>query len=210
MKHFSIQQQWVLFVIALLLLGILTLRFYVHSSHSPPEEILSEIVVEVSGEVQNPGVYLFQNPPTLREAIGKAGGLKEIAQFDLTSPAEALETGALITVLKESLQTPSLPPLPKGGDGEIKHGEIKHEEIKIRIGRMAAHKLLIFSIPLDLNQISAEDLCLVPKISESLAQEIVAYRQKRRGFQSVEELKNVKGIGEKRFQSLKNFFIVEK
>ena len=74
---------------------------------------------------------------------------------------------------------------------------------------MAANKLLVFSIPLDLNRVSPEDLCLIPGIGESLAQEIVAYRERRRGFRSVEELKNVKGIGEKKYQSFKTIFTIK-
>ncbi|MDI6763459.1 MAG: helix-hairpin-helix domain-containing protein [Thermodesulfobacteriota bacterium] len=53
-----------------------------------------------------------------------------------------------------------------------------------------------------------EDLCLIPGIGESLAREIVTYRERRKGFRLVEELKNVKGIGEKKYESLKNFLIV--
>jgi competence protein ComEA len=74
---------------------------------------------------------------------------------------------------------------------------------------MEANKLLVFSIPLDLNRVSIEDLCLVPGIGESLAREIVAYRERRKGFQSVDELKNVKGIGSKKYSPLKNFFMVK-
>jgi competence protein ComEA len=74
--------------------------------------------------------------------------------------------------------------------------------------RMAANKLLVFSIPLDLNRVSPEDLCFIPGIGESLAQEIITYRERRKGFRSVEELKNVKGIGEKKYQSFKTFFII--
>jgi len=68
--------------------------------------------------------------------------------------------------------------------------------------------LLVFSIPLDLNRVSMEDLCLIPGIGESLAQEIVKNRERRKGFRSIEELKDVKGIGEKKYESLKTFFIV--
>ncbi len=215
MKYFSLQQQWVLFFIALLILGILIFKFYDHSP-LPPEETVNEIVVEVLGEIQNPGIYFFKSPPGLREVIEKAGGLEKNAQIDLTFSTEVLETGTLLTVTKEYSQIPPPPsplppeereknegPLQKGGDREM-----KLEEIKIRIGRMEANKLLVFSIPLDLNRVSAEDLCLIPEIGESLAQEIIGYRQKRRGFQNIGELKNVKGIGEKRYPSLKKFFIV--
>jgi competence protein ComEA len=204
MKYFSLNQQWVLFFIALLLLGILYFKFYYHPLSSPSEEFIREIVVEVSGEVRSPSIYIFRNPPTLREAIEKAGGLKETAQFDSISSTEVLETGTLLTVTKESSQIPPHPPLLKGG-----HGGIKQEDLKIRIGRMAANKLLVFSIPLDLNRVSPEDLCSIPGIGESLAQEIIAYRERRRGFRSIEELKNVKGIGEKKYQSFKTIFTIK-
>ena len=73
---------------------------------------------------------------------------------------------------------------------------------------MEAPKLLVFSIPLDLNRVSVEDLCLIPGIGESLAREIVTYRERRRGFRSVEELISVKGIEEKKYRALKTFFTV--
>ena len=74
---------------------------------------------------------------------------------------------------------------------------------------MAANKLLVFSIPLDLNRVSPEDLRFIPGIGESLAQEIITYRERRKGFGSVDELKNVRGIGEKKFRILKGFFIIK-
>ena len=77
------------------------------------------------------------------------------------------------------------------------------------IGRMAANKLLIFSIPIDLNRASFEDLCLIPGIGEALAREMIAYRKRRQGFRSVEEIKNVRGIGEKKYQSFKTFFVIK-
>jgi competence protein ComEA len=185
MKHFSLQQQWVLFFIALLILGILYFKFYYQPFSPPSEEFTKEVVVEVAGEVRNPGVYLFQNPPTLKEVIEKAGGLKETAQFNSPSSTEALETGTLLSINKESPQ-----------------------KIKVKMERMAANKLLVFSIPLDLNRVSMEDLCLIPGIGESLAQEIITYRERRKGFRSVEELKNVKGIGGKKYQVLRTYFSV--
>jgi competence protein ComEA len=184
LKYFSLGQQRILFVLALFLLGILTFKFY----YSPParlEEITKEIVIEVIGEVRNAGVYIFQHSPTLKEAIEKAGGLKEPGLLDQDSFSESLKTGALLNVRKES-----------------------HQETRIKIETMEAHKLLVFSIPLDLNRVSMEDLCLIPGIGESLAREIIAFRERKRGFRSVEELKNVKGIGDKKYQSLKNFLIV--
>lgn len=185
MRYLNLSQQKILFVLALFFLIILYFRFCYHSPTSLPEENVREFVVEVSGEVRNPGVYIFQNPPTLREAIEKAGGLKETGIFHMDSSSEILETGTLVTIAKES-----------------------PDEIKVKLGRMEARKLLVFSIPLDLNRVSVEDLCLIPGIGEYLAREIVTYRERRKGFRSVDELKNVKGISEKKYQSFKTFFII--
>ena len=204
LRYFSLPQQWVLLGIALLILGSLYFGFFYHPPSPFPEESVKEVVVEVSGEVRRPGVYLFESPPALREAVDRAGGLKETARFDIPSSSEILETGTLLIVTKESSQIAPLRRLSKE-----KQGEMKQQGIKIKISRMAANKSLAFSIPLDLNRASAEDLCLIPGIGESLAQEMIAYRDRRKGFRSVEDLRNVKGIGEKKYQNLKGFFITE-
>jgi competence protein ComEA len=183
MRYFSLGQQKILFILALFILVILYLQFYYHPFRSPPEENVREVVVEVLGEVRNPGIQIFHHLPTLKESIERAGGLKDVAFFDTNSSSETLETGTLLTIVKES-----------------------QDRIKVKLGRMEARKLLVFSIPLDLNQVSVEDLCLIPGIGESLAFEIVLYRQRRKGFRSVDELKNVKGIGEKKWEDLKRYF----
>jgi competence protein ComEA len=204
MKYFSLSQQWVLLVAALLLLGSLTFKFYYYPRSTPSGEPLKEVVVEVLGEVRQPGIYLYQDPPNLRQAIERAGGLRETAQFDITLSSTILETGTLLTVTRDPSQIPPPLPAPNGGQKGV-----KQDEIKIRVGRMAVNKLLVFSIPLDLNHVSVEDLCLIPGIGKSLAREMITYRERRKGFRSVEELKNVRGIGEKKYQDLKGFFVAK-
>ena len=114
-------------------------------------------MIEVSGEVRNPGIYIFQNPPTLREAIEKSGGMKEPALFEKNSLRKSSKQGPNFTIKKKSSQ-----------------------EIKVKMERMEANKLLVFSIPLDLNRVSMEDLCLIPGIGESLAKEIVNLSGKKK------------------------------
>jgi competence protein ComEA len=186
MKYYSFGQQKILVALALFIFAVLYLKFYFHRS-LPHEETYQEVVVEIRGEVQQPGIYIFKTPPILIEAVEKAGGLKESARFEGTQSSEVLKTGTLLNVSKAS-----------------------PTEVKIALGRMEAPKLLTFSIPLDLNRVSVEDLCLIPGIGESLAKEIVSYRERRKGFRSVEELKNVKGIGEKKWKEFTEFFVVRR
>jgi competence protein ComEA len=57
----------------------------------------------------------------------------------------------------------------------------------------------------NLNTASAEQLTAVPGIGDKLAARIVEYRQKNGSFKNVQELMNVKGVGEKSFGKLEPF-----
>ncbi|OGP86698.1 MAG: hypothetical protein A2156_04325 [Deltaproteobacteria bacterium RBG_16_48_10] len=184
-RFFSLRQQRVLLILALFVLALPYFRFDHPTSLPLSDEIVREFVVEVSGEVRYPGIHLFKNSPTLEEVIEKAEGLNETALFD-TSSSEFLERGTLVAVVKKN-----------------------PDEIKVKLGGMEAKKLLVFSIPLDLNQATEEDLSLVPGIGESLAKEIITYRERRKAFGSIDELKEVKGIGGKKYRSLKPFLTVK-
>lgn len=58
--------------------------------------------------------------------------------------------------------------------------------------------------PLDLNTADAEELDELPGIGEVLAQRILAYREEHGDFNSVDELLEISGIGEKKLADLKN------
>lgn len=59
------------------------------------------------------------------------------------------------------------------------------------------------SFPIDLNTADAEQLMALPGIGETLAGEILAYREAHGGFLQKEELLQVKGIGGKKFEALR-------
>jgi competence ComEA-like helix-hairpin-helix protein len=59
------------------------------------------------------------------------------------------------------------------------------------------------TFPLDLNAARIEDFMALPGIGETLARRLVEYRKRHGGFRSVEELREVRGIGEKRMEQLR-------
>lgn len=73
------------------------------------------------------------------------------------------------------------------------------------IGLMSGEKRLIFSIPLDINKAAARDFEALPGIGLKLAERIVETRDRLGGFETVDDLKKVKGIGDKKLDKIKDF-----
>jgi competence protein ComEA len=62
---------------------------------------------------------------------------------------------------------------------------------------------------ININTATAEELDALPNIGPARAADIIAYRESHGGFQSIEELKNIKGIGDKYFEEMKDLITVE-
>lgn len=62
---------------------------------------------------------------------------------------------------------------------------------------------------INLNNAAIDDLILLPGVGKSIAQRIIEYREVHKGFKKPEEIRNVKGIGEKKYDKLKNLVTIE-
>lgn len=96
-----------------------------------------------------------------------------------------------------------------GKNGKGREVRVSVAQVQEEIGEVAAQ------IPddtvtgaIDLNTATKEQLVLLPKIGEVLAQRIIDYRDSVGGFSSKEELKNVSGIGNKIYEGLKDLVTV--
>ena len=80
-------------------------------------------------------------------------------------------------------------------------------KVNCRIERMVYPQIQLAK--LNLNKVSLTELIGAKCIPMKLAQRIIEYRNSRKEFDSLEELKEVKGIGQQRFEKLKEIFFIE-
>ena len=76
------------------------------------------------------------------------------------------------------------------------------------IGRMGGAQSLALDLPLDINRLALEELVLVPGIGDKMAVEIIALREKKGRFRTLDELKEIRGIKEKKLSHLRRFLRV--
>lgn len=149
------------------------------SSDSVFEEAF--IYVHVSGCVKSPGVYELAEGSRVADAVEKAGGALEDANLDSVNLARVPQDG-------EQIHVPSRDAV--GQEGGAGGGS------KASSAGSAG--------PININTASVEELTKLDGVGEATAQKIVAERTKNGPFSSVEDIKRVSGIGEKKFEALKD------
>ena len=90
----------------------------------------------------------------------------------------------------------------KAISSQVRNQKIKRPNTLPKVRDMKKNKI-------NINTAALEDLELLPYIGPVLSRRIVSYREKQGGFKSIEELKKVRGIGEKTFRKIKDFVKIE-
>lgn len=170
----------------------------------------TKIMVDVKGAVKNPGVYEVKEGMRITDAINLAGGLNRSADRKHINLASQLSdqqvvyvpirgevkgpivdsSGATSTTNSPSATTSS------SSDNAIKSSSTSQNDQKSDSGQV------------NLNSASKEDLTKLNGIGDKKAEQIVAYRESHGSFKNVDELKQVQGIGDKIFETIKASVVV--
>jgi competence protein ComEA len=140
----------------------------------------AEVFVQVAGEVARPGVYRVPAGSRVTDAVARAGGLTRRADQAGVNLVARVQDGQQVIV-------------PRRGAGAAVAGGVASP------GAGASAP----ATPISLSSATVAQLDTLDGIGPTLAQRIVEYRQAHGGFSSVDQLRQVSGIGEKRFAALR-------
>lgn len=149
-------------------------------------ELLQEkvdIVVDVKGAVNQPGVFAFTSDQRVIDAINAAGGLMENADTKHINFAQLLKDEMYVYIPAEGEELTQI-------SGVLEENQTKDPRI-------------------DINKAEESEFLLLDGIGPSKAAEIIKYREENGPFKTIDELTNVTGIGEKTLDRIKEKLIVE-
>ncbi|CED93186.1 Competence protein ComEA [Romboutsia ilealis] len=147
------------------------------------------ITVFISGEVKNPGVVAIDAEKRLSDAVNELGGTTENADLNKVNLAMKLKDESHYII-------------PKIGDNSESHNK---ETFENNIENDLNNKNNLINI----NAASIQELDALPGVGEATANKIVNYREEKGKFNSIEEIKNVNGIGDKKYEELKTLISIE-
>ncbi len=173
-----------------------------------------EIVVHVSGAVEKPGVYKFNREARITDALEKAAPLERADVQGLNLAAPLKDGQKIVVPLKQDA-------VPAGTNSHQAGGTAAHGLSNSVRGGPAVSQAAVSQgggVPLkaggastprvNINRASARELEALPGLGPGLAQRIVNYRESKGLFVSEEDIKSVPGIGEKMYEQLKDYIIV--
>ena len=153
------------------------------------ENKVSKIKVHITGEVLNQGLIELEEGSRIDDAIKVAGNITEFADLSKVNLAYELSDGQKVyipSIKDESEEYIS----ENAGENVIEDEDVKDGKINI-------------------NTADIDLLQTINGVGERLASKIIDYRKQNGKFKSVEDLKNVSGIGDKKFEDIKDKVIVK-
>lgn len=152
-----------------------------------------KVTIYISGEVKNPGVVELKYDARLADGVDLCGGLTEDANLNGINLAMKIKDEGHYIIPKVGEET---------ADTVTNDNEYRNENNTSNESEINNNKI-------NINTADLSELDSLPGFGQVTAQKIIEYRQEHTKFNSIEELMNIKGIGEKKFNNVKDYIYVQ-
>ena len=159
-----------------------------------------EIIIYIAGEVNKEGVYSLPEGSRIADAIEQAEGLTEDAYTEDINLAYKLEDGMKIKIPNKSETQKQL---------EEQNANIEDSYITTESGASIQETQTKTSQKVNINTASQQELETLTGVGPSIASKIVEYRKQNGLFKTIDDIKNVSGIGDNKFESFKDEICVK-
>lgn len=155
-----------------------------------------KIIVHITGEIKNAGVIELEKGKRIIDAVNIAGGFTAEADTEKINLAYEITDGIKIYIPnKNEEQTTNAKEYITKSSGD---------NIIIEESKMEKNNNLLINI----NKASQTELETLPGIGPSTALKIISYREENGNFSSIEDIKNVQGIGDAKFENIKELICI--
>ena len=158
----------------------------------------NQIYIHIIGEVNNQGVIVLEKGQRIVDAIEKAGGITKKGDLSKVNLAYVLSDGQKVRIPsvddKENVEYVT----QNSGNNTLIEG-----------GSQGANNINLGGGKVNINTATQTELETLTGIGPSLAARIIEYRGQNGKFKKVEELRNVKGIGQSKYDGIKEEVVVD-
>lgn len=154
-----------------------------------------KIIIHITGAVKKNGIVEVEEKARIADVIEAAGGITEDANLTEVNLAYKVEDGQKIYI----------PSIDDKNNETTKKAEITSTEAGqgvIEESNKGNYHLV------NINKATAAELMSIPGIGKATAARIIEYRQTVSKFKKIEDIKNVSGIGDAKFNTIKDFIAV--
>lgn len=175
---------------------------------------IKKMYVDIKGAVKNPGVYQVNEENIINDVINLAGGLLDKAYVENINLSKKVQDELVIYVYtKDEIKKNNLQENQTCSSNNYIITECTENKVSIITSNEnnennENNNSSVSSSLININIASIEELTTLPGIGESKAQNIINYREENGYFKTIDEIKNVNGIGEATFDQLKKYITV--
>lgn len=176
----------------------------VEKSDIKSQVVEEKIYVYITGEVNNAGVLTLEKGSRIIDAINAAGGTTDRANISKINLVYLLSDGMKINIPNnEDLKNnPDFPYITLGSE------DGRNEDNKNQDNQEIKSTNTVNSNIININTATQTELETLPGIGPSLALQIINYRNENGKFSNIEDIKNVSGIGESKFNNIKKYITI--